>query len=117
MVPSGTDQAKYLPARSTPGNKRPGFDHAGFEGGSSRRFLVEIDGADGEKQRVVSRRWVCPSCGKPIVDRNGAPINVPGSSRLMTCDGKFGREIPEPDRKECGLDRSQCRKSAWFSPG
>ncbi len=28
----------------------------------------------------------------------------------MTCDGKFAREIPEPDRKECGLDRSQHRK-------
>jgi len=60
----------------------------------------EVDGDDGQKERVVSRRWVCPSCGKPVVDRNGAPINVPGSSKLLTCDGKFGREVPEPDRKE-----------------
>ena len=27
------------------------------------------------------------------MDKNGAPINVPGSSKLLTCDGKFGREI------------------------
>src|ERR1700686_3571807 len=60
--------------------------------------------------KVVARRWVCPSCGKPVVDKNGAPINVPGSSKLMTCDGKFAREIAELDRKECGLDRSQHRK-------
>ena len=66
--------------------------------------------SDGNKKRVVARKWVCPSCGKPVVDKNGAPINVPGSSKLMTCDGKFGREIAEPDRKECGLDRSQHRK-------
>ena len=75
-----------------------------------RRFLVEVDDENGNKKRVVARRWVCPSCGKPIVDKNGAPINVPGSSKLMTCDGKFGREIAELDRKECGLDRSQHRK-------
>ena len=82
----------------------------GLEAGSSRRFLVEVQDENGKKKRVVARQWVCPSCGKPIVDKNGAPINVPGSSKLMTCDGKFGREIPEPDRKECGLDRSQHRK-------
>ena len=44
------------------------------------------------------------------MDKNGAPINVPGSSKLLTCDGKFAREIAELDRKECGLDRSQHRK-------
>jgi superfamily II DNA or RNA helicase len=106
----GRDQAKYMPARSALGNKRLGFGRRYFQNGSSRRFLVEIDGDDGVKKRIVARRWVCPSCGKPVVDKNGAPINVPGSSKLMTCDGKFGREIPEPDRKECGLDRSQHRK-------
>jgi hypothetical protein len=112
----GRDQAKYLPARSGLGNKRAGVDGRGFEGGSSRRFLVEVDGDDGEKKRAVSRRWVCPSCGKPIVDRNGAPINVPGSSKLLSCDGKFGREVPEADRKECGLDRSQYRKQLAVVP-
>ena len=81
-----------------------------LENGSSRRLLVEVDDGDGNKKRVIARKWVCPSCGKPIVDKNGAPINVPGSSKLMTCDGKFGREIPELDRKECGLDRSPPRK-------
>jgi hypothetical protein len=78
--------------------------------GSSRRFLVEVDDGEGNTKRVVARKWVCPSCGKPIVDKNGAPINVPGSSKLLSCDGKFGREIAELDRKECGLDRSQHRK-------
>ena len=140
----GRDQAKFLPARSGLGNKRPGFGsvvgrlggsrtvvkvgeapdgtpmtevkhepgHRGkpLENGSSRRFLVEVDDENGNKKRVVARKWVCPSCGKPVVDKNGAPINVPGSSKLMTCDGKFGREIAELDRKECGLDRSQHRK-------
>ncbi len=140
----GRDQAKYLPARSGLGKKRPGFssvagrlagsrtvvkvDEASdgtpvtevkhepgergkpLENGSSRRFIVEVDDEDGNKKRVVARKWVCPSCGKPVLDKNGAPINVPGSSKLMTCDGKFGREIPDPDRKQCGLDRSQHRK-------
>ena len=106
----GRDQAKFMPARSGLGNKRLGFGRRTFENGSSRRFLVEVEDEHGNKKNVVARQWVCPSCGKPIVDRNGAPINVPGSSKLMTCDGKFGREIPEPDRKECGLDRSQHRK-------
>ena len=106
----GRDQAKFMPARSGLGNKRKGFGRRVIEAGSSRRFLVEVEDENGNKKRVVARRWVCPSCGKPIVDKNGAPINVPGSSKLMTCDGKFGREIPEPDRKECGLDRSQYRK-------
>ncbi len=54
----------------------------------------------GSARHVGSRSWT----------RTGAPINVPGSSKLMTCDGKFAREIPELDRKECGLDRSQHRK-------
>ncbi|MFI5459166.1 MAG: DEAD/DEAH box helicase family protein [Isosphaerales bacterium] len=106
----GRDQAKFMPARSGLGNKRVGFGRRVFEAGSSRRFLVEVQDENGNKKRVVARRWVCPSCGKPVVDKNGAPINVPGSSKLMTCDGKFGREIPELDRKECGLDRSQHRK-------
>ena len=106
----GRDQAKFMPARSGLGNKRLGFGRHVFEAGSSRKFLVDLEDENGNKKRVVARRWVCPSCGKPIVDKNGAPINVPGSSKLMTCDGKFGREIPEPDRKECGLDRSQHRK-------
>jgi hypothetical protein len=80
-----------------------------LEHGSSRRFLVDIEDENGNTKRLVARRWVCPSCGKPVVDKNGAPVNVPGSSKLLTCDGKFGREVAEPDRKECGLDRSQYR--------
>ncbi len=88
----------------------PGQRGKPLENGSSRRFLVEVDDGEGNTKRVVARKWVCPSCGKPIVDKNGAPINVPGSSKLMTCDGKFAREIAELDRKECGLDRSQHRK-------
>ncbi len=88
----------------------PGQRGKPLEHGSSRRFLAEVDDENGGKKRVVARKWVCPSCGKPVVDKNGAPINVPGSSKLMTCDGKFGREIAELDRKECGLDRSQHRK-------
>ena len=52
-----------------------------------------------------------PRAAKPIVDKNGSPINLPKSARLMTCDGKFGRRDPEVDRKECGLDRSQRRRS------
>ena len=106
----GRDQAKFMPARSGLGNKRKGFGGHVIDAGSSRRFLVELDDEDGTKRRVVARRWVCPSCGKPIVDKNGAPINVPDSKKLLTCDGKFGREVPELDRKECGLDRSQHRK-------
>jgi hypothetical protein len=78
--------------------------------GSSRRFFVEIDDEDGGKKRVVARRWVCPACGKPVFHRNGAPIDVPGSSKLFTCEGKFGREVAEADRNESGLDRSQHRK-------
>ena len=146
----GRDQAKYMPARSGLGSKRPGFGsvagrlggrrtvievgeasggtpvtevkhepaHRGkpLENGSSRRFLVDITDENGNRKRVVARRWVCPSCGKPIVDRNGAPINVPGSSKLMTCDGEFAREIPELDRKECGLDRSSHRKQLTEIP-
>ena len=88
----------------------PGQRGKPLENGSSRRFLVEVTDDEGNTKRVVARKWVCPSCGKPVVDKNGAPINVPGSSKLMICDGKFGREIAEPDRKECGLDRSQHRK-------
>ena len=106
----GRDQAKLLPAPSALGNKRVGFGRRVLEAGSSRKYFVEINGDDGETRRIVARRWVCPSCGKPIVDKNGAPINVPGSSKLLTCDGKFAREIAELDRKECGLDRSQHRK-------
>jgi hypothetical protein len=106
----GRDQAKFMPARSGLGNRRRGLGGRVFEGGSSRKFLVELEDENGNKKRAVARRWVCPSCGKPIVDKNGAPINVPGSSKLMTCDGKFGREVAELDRKECGLDRSQHRK-------
>src|SRR5262249_37052691 len=106
----GRDQAKYLPSRSALGNKRVGFGRRVFENGSSRTFFVEVEGDDGETNRIVSRRWVCPSCGKPIVDKNGAPLKVPDLSKLLTCDGKFLREIPEPDRKECGRDRSSWRK-------
>jgi hypothetical protein len=106
----GRDQAKYLPERSALGNKRTGYGRRKFENGSSRRFFVEVEGDDGDTKRIVARRWACPSCGKPVVDKNGAPIKVPDVSKLLTCDGKFGREIPEPDRKECGLDRSQWRK-------
>jgi hypothetical protein len=134
------DQAKFLPARSGLGHKRPGFGSVvgrlggrrtvvkvgeapdgtpltevkhepgqrgkALEHGSSRRCLVEVDNGEGNTKRVSARKWVCPSCGKAVVDKNGAPINVPGSSKLMTCDGKFAREIAEPDRKGCGLDGS-----------
>jgi hypothetical protein len=89
---------------------QPGQRGKPLVNGSSRRFLVELEDGEGNTRRAVARKWVCPSCGKPVVDKNGAPINVPGSSKLMTCDGKFAREIPEPDRTECGLDRSQHRK-------
>jgi Type III restriction enzyme, res subunit len=106
----GRDQAKLMPARSGLGNKRKGFGRRVIEAGSSRKFAVDLEDENGNKKRTIARRWVCPSCGKPIVDKNGAPINVPKSTKLLTCDGKFGREIPEPDRKECGLDRSQWRK-------
>ena len=45
--------------------------------GSSRRFLVEVDDGEGNAKRVVARKWVCPSCGKPILDKNGGiPINI-----------------------------------------
>ena len=90
----GRDQAKYMPARSGLGNKRKGFSGRLSDAGSSCRFLVELDDENGAKRRMVARRWVCPSCGKPIVDKNGAPINVPKSPKLMTCDGKFGRGDP-----------------------
>ena len=106
----GRDQSKLAPARSGLGNKRKAFSGCVVDAGSSRRFFVELEDENGTKKRVIARRWVCPSCGKPIVDKNGAPINVPKSTKLMTCDGKFGREIPELDRKECGLDRSPSRK-------
>jgi hypothetical protein len=106
----GRDQAKYLPERSALGNKRVGYGRRVLENGSSRRFFLEVEGDDGEAKRIIARRWVCPSCGKPVVDKNGAPIKVPDQSKLLTCDGNFGREIPEPDRKECGLDRSSWRK-------
>jgi hypothetical protein len=106
----GRDQAKYLPERSALGNKRVGYNRRVVENGLSRRFFLEVEGDDGETKRIIARRWVCPSCGKPIVDKNGAPIKVPEQSKLLTCDGKYTREIPEPDRRECGLDRSQCRK-------
>ncbi len=106
----GRDDAKLAPARSSLGIKRKGFSGNVGDPGSSRRILVEIEDKNGTKRRIEARKWVCPSCGKPIVDKNGAPVNLPKSARLMTCDGKFGREIPEPDRKECGLDRSQWRK-------
>jgi hypothetical protein len=106
----GRDQAKLMPARSGLGTKRKGFGRRVIEAGSSRKFVVDLEDENGNKKRTIARRWVCPSCGKPIVDKNGAPINVPKSTKLLTCDGKFGREIPEPDRKECGLDRSQWRK-------
>jgi hypothetical protein len=112
----GRDQAKYLPARSAVGNKRIGFGGCIIDNGSSRRFFVDVEGDDEETKRIVARRWVCPSCGKPIVDKNGAPIKVPDLSKLLTCDGKFGREIPEPDRKECGLDRTPCRKQPTEIP-
>ena len=88
----------------------PGHRSKSLENGSSRRFLVEVDAENGNTKRTVARKWVCPSCGKPIVDKNGAPINVPKSTKLLTCNGTFGREMPEPDRAECGLDRSQHRK-------
>jgi hypothetical protein len=106
----GRDKAKYLPARSALGNKRVGFGRHALESGSSRRFFVEVDGDDGETKRIVARRWVCPSCGKPIVDKNGALNKVPDQSKLLTCDGNFCPAILEPDRRECGLDRSPCRK-------
>jgi hypothetical protein len=106
----GRDQAKYLPERSALGNKRVGYGRRVFENGSSRKFFVEVEGDDVETDRIVARRWVCPSCGKPIVDKNGAPIKVPDLSKLFTCDGKFLREIPESDGKECGRDRSSWRK-------
>ena len=101
-APDGTPMTEV---KHEPGQRGKPLEH-----GSSRRFLAEIDDENGNKKRVVARKWVCPSCGKPVVDKNGAPINVPGSSKLMTCDGKFGREIAELDRKQCGLDRSQHRK-------
>jgi hypothetical protein len=88
----------------------PGQSRAALVHGSSRRFFVELTDENGDKKRTVARRWVCPACGKPVVDKNDAPVDVPSSSKLYTCDGKFAREIPEPDRKECGLDRSQHRK-------
>jgi hypothetical protein len=112
----GRDQAKYMPARSGLGNKRVGFGRHVIKNGSSRRFFVEVTDENGEKKRIVTRQWVCPSCGKPIVDKNGAPINVPDSSKLLRCDAKFGREIPALDRKECGLDRSQHRKQLLGIP-
>ena len=102
----GRDQVKFMPARSGLGNKRLGFGRRVFDAGSSRKFLIDVQDENGNRKHVVARRWVCPSCGKPIVDKNGAPINVPGSSKLMTCDGKFAREIPEPD------PRPGCRKQS-----
>jgi hypothetical protein len=95
----GRDQAKYLPARSALGNKRIGFGRRVLENGSSQRLFVELDGDDGETKRIVARRWICLSCGKPVVDKNGAAIKVPDLSKLLNCDGKFAREIAEPDRK------------------
>ncbi len=63
----GRDQAKYLPARSGLGNKRVGFGRRVFEAGSSRRFLVEVDGETGRRsgwslgagsaRRAASRSW------------------------------------------------------------
>jgi hypothetical protein len=61
----GRDQAKFMPARSGLGNKRLGFGRRAFEAGSSRRFHVDIEDENGKSKRVVARRWVCPSRGKP----------------------------------------------------
>jgi hypothetical protein len=51
----------------------PGQRGKPMANGSSRQFLVEFDDGEGNTKRVVARKWVCPSCGKPVVGKNGSP--------------------------------------------
>jgi hypothetical protein len=83
----GRDQSKLMPTRVN-----LGFQHTGY---LSRKLFHRFRDRHGEEQTTVTRQYLCPQCGAPILGKEDKAIDVPHSTKLLRCEGKFGREITE----------------------
>jgi hypothetical protein len=91
----GRDQSKLMPGVSSLGNPRAGFNGQGFEHGSSRRQVTRYRDDDGQMQREITRVYRCPRCGAKVLDREGKPIDVAATGKMMRCGGKFAIQMFE----------------------
>ena len=115
----GRNQAKWYPDWISIGEPRVGFGGQKTEGFSHRHVVVDhvptVDD-DGrpvldnhgrqKKHAIIDKVFVCPRCGEIPRTKQGVPMGVKELSKEQrTCDGWVLDQVPDPDRKQSGLDR------------
>ena len=90
----GRDQAKFQPDWSSMGEERPCFDGTIRERGSTQPVLEKVEHPlTKEITSQVTRRYVCPRCGKAITGKSGSGIDVHRSSKQLRCEAKYLEDV------------------------
>ncbi len=90
----GRNQAKFLPTRQPKAMRRMTLvaeEDTSTVPPTINKYPVRVDR--------------CPTCGLPYKDKKGRSVqHITGGKNILKCESRWNIAMPDPDRKDCGLD-------------